>query len=120
LAGRFLGLGDTVLVLLRILELERVDGFDVDTQLSRAVRVEELAEPRARADPHVVRALRTDVAAALDLGAVQHRAARRALEPQPFGDLLFRGAAVRLDARRNEFLEPVHAGSDDTAPPGSP
>ena len=106
LADRLLRRGEAVAVALAVAEPERVLGRDVGADLDGAVRVEELRQPLARADAHVVRALRADLQVALDLRPVQHRIAGRALHPQAFGHGT--RAALRLDPRRDDLLEPGH------------
>jgi hypothetical protein len=72
-------------VLLAVLELQRVDRQHLLADLVAAFGVEERVEPRARADAVVVVALRADVEVLLQVGLVEHRLARRALDPQPSG-----------------------------------
>src|SRR5690606_23090568 len=63
--------------------------------------------PLACRHPHVMRALRADVQVRLEVGRVQHRVARWALDPYAFGDLLApRGRT--FDARRKQLVEPGH------------
>jgi hypothetical protein len=93
-------------ILLGVAELERIFGLDPFAELFGRFRVEKVLEPLARADAHVIAALRADVQVALQLGAVQHRVASRALHPQAFRDRA--RAALGLDPRRHDFLEPGH------------
>ena len=72
--------------------------------------VEETREALTSADAHVVAALRTHVEVALELGAIQHGIASRALDPQA---LRHRArAALGLDARGHDFFEPGHSLRD--------
>src|SRR5258706_3369909 len=56
-------------------------------------------------------ALRADVEVLLEIGAVEHRVAGRALGPQALRHGLARAAAGALDLGRQEFLEPAHLSS---------
>src|SRR5204863_2621683 len=51
-----------------------------------------------------------DIQVLFQVGAVEHRAAGRALGPQAFRDLLARPADA-LDLGRQEFLQPAHESS---------
>ncbi len=66
-------------------------------------------EPVTRLDAHVVAALRADLQVALELGAVEHGVAGRALDPQAFGH--GPRAALRLDARGDDLFEPGHGAA---------
>src|SRR6185369_6589114 len=81
-------------------------GRDVRADLDAGARIQEPLEPFARADAHVMAALRADVQIALQLRAIQDRVAGRALDPQAFGDRV--RTTLRLDARRHDFFEPGH------------
>src|SRR5262245_59403426 len=106
LTGGLLRLGETVLVALAVAEAERVLGRDAGADFGAGIRVEKAFQPVARADAHVMAALRAHVEVAFQLRAIQHRIAGGALDPQAFGDRA--RAALRLDARRHDFLEPRH------------
>ena len=101
-----LRLRQAVLVALAVLELQRILRRHAGADLADRLRVEERAQPLARADAHVVAALGADVEIALELGAVQHRIAGRALDPQALGHRT--RAALGLDARGHDLLEPRH------------
>ena len=91
-----------------VLELEAVDRHDVGADLEAAFGIEQLLDPLARVDARVMAALRADVQVLLEVGAVEHRFARRALDPQPLGHRLLLAARRALDARGQEFLQPAH------------
>src|SRR6185295_18004928 len=76
--------------------------------LEAAIGIEQRVEARARREALVVAALGADVQVLLEVGAVEHCVARRALGPQAFRDGLARAAGRALDLRRQEFLEPAH------------
>src|SRR5207244_12238865 len=92
----------------RVVALERVERQNLVAELEADVGIEQRIEPRARAEALVVAALRTDVEVLLEVGALEHRVARRALGPQPFRHGLARRGAGALDLRRQEFLQPAH------------
>jgi hypothetical protein len=103
-----LSLQHTIAILLGVAELERILGLDALAQLFGRFRVQEVFEPLARADAHVIAALRADVQVALQLGPVQDRVASRALHPQAFR---YRARTpLGLDPRRHDFFEPGHGG----------
>src|SRR6185369_14313574 len=60
--------------------------------------------------PVVMAAFRADVQVLLQVGAVQHGIARRALGPQALRHRLLRSGAA-LDFRRQQLLQPAHASS---------
>src|SRR5438270_51869 len=62
---------------------------------------------RARADAHVVTALGADIEVALELGAIEHRIAGRALDPQSLRDRA--RAPLGLDAGGHDLVEPGHS-----------
>ena len=108
LAGGLLRRGEAIAVTLAVAKLERIFGRDLGADLHLLAFVEETRQPLAAADAHVVAALRADVEIALELGAVQHGIAGRTLDPQALG---YRTrAALGLDPRRHDFLEPGHVG----------
>ena len=96
-------------VLLAVLELQRIDRQHLLADLVAALGIEEGVEPRARADAVVVAALRADVEVLLEVGLVEHRLARRALDPQALGHRAALARVGRLDLRRQQFFEPAHA-----------
>ena len=100
--------GETVRVLLRVLELEAVDRHHLRADLEPALGIEQLVDALARRHPRVVRALRADVEVLLEVGPVEHGLARGALDPQPLGHRRPLGARRALDARRKQFLQPAH------------
>ena len=67
------------------LNLSGSTGTHFLADLVAAFGVEEGVEARARADAVVVVALRADVEVLLEVGLVEHRLARRALDPQALG-----------------------------------
>ena len=72
--------------------------------------IEQRVEPRTRADAHVMRCTSdTPCSVLLELVAVQHRLAARALGPQALGNDLARRALFALDARRKDLVDPAHA-----------
>src|SRR5690606_9689613 len=75
--------------------------------LHAAVRIQETQQPLARMHAHVMAALGADMQVALQLGAVEHRIAGRALAPQALGHGTH--AALGLDARGNDLFKPGHA-----------
>src|SRR6185312_17337344 len=89
-------------------ELERILGGDPRSDLLGRGRVEEPLEALAAADPHVMAALRAHIEIALELRPVEDRIARRTLDPQALGHRA--GAALGLDARGHDLLEPGHEG----------
>jgi hypothetical protein len=100
------GLQEPIFVALRILELERVFGFDLDGEFRGGTHVEKFQQPFAAIDAHVMTTFRTHVQIALDLGTVEHRVASRTLGPQAFGHRA--RAALGLDTRGDNSLEPGH------------
>ena len=107
LAGLLLRGGDAIAVLLGVAEFQRIGRLQRGEQLLAAVFVEKRRQARARAHRVMVRAFRTHHQIALELRAIQHRAAAVALFPQTFGHLAFR-RRLRALARRHQFLQPVH------------
>src|ERR1700722_2533065 len=101
-----LRLGETVAVALAVLELERIFGSDALADLADGLRVEESAQALACADAHVMAALGADVEIALQLGAIEHRIAGRAFDPQPLGHRA--RAPLSLDPRWHDLFEPGH------------
>src|SRR6266404_5347196 len=106
-AGLLLGLGEPVLVALRILEFERVLRLNLGGKLGGGSGIEKLREPLAAVDPHMVAALRAYVQIALDLRAIQNGIAGGALGPQAFRHRA--RATLGFDTRRDNSLEPGHA-----------
>jgi hypothetical protein len=95
---------ETVGVLLRIAELERVLAhLGLGQQLEAFV--EQLREPRVGADAAVVLALRAHREVGLELAREQHFLAARALDPQVLGGL----ALVAERQRVADAGEPAHA-----------
>src|SRR5260221_23288 len=111
LGGLLLRLGETLDVAARVAEFQRIERQHFGADLEAPVRIEQHIEPRARAEALVMSALRADVEVLLEIGAVEHRVAGRALGPQAFGHGLPRAAAGALELGRQEFLEPAHASS---------
>ena len=107
LAGLLLRLDETVLVALRVFELERILRLDLGGEFLGGPGIEELQQPVARIDAHVMAAFGADVEVALDLRPIQHGIARRAFDPQTLGHGT--RAALGFDARGNDSLEPSHA-----------
>src|ERR1700730_12038850 len=107
LARLLLRLNDAVLVALGILEFQGVLGLHLDGDLPVRPRIQEFQQALARADAHVMTALRADVEVALDFGAVQDSIAGRALGPKPLGHRAC--TALGLDARSDDAFEPGHA-----------
>ena len=86
-------------------------GSDFLADFIAAFRIEQAVEPLTRADAHVMVALRANMQIGLDVVAIQHGFARRALDPQAFRNAL---AAFRIglfDFRRQQFVEPAHIES---------
>src|SRR6185436_16967899 len=106
LADGLLGRREAVAVALRVAEPERVLRRDVGADFSRALGIEELRQALACADAHVMRTFRADLQVALDLRPVEHRVAGRALHPETLGHRA--RAALGLDARGDDLLEPGH------------
>ena len=110
---------EPVRILLLVLELEAVDGHDLRADLEAAFRVEQLLDALARRHPDVEIALRTDEEVLLEVGAIEHRFAGRALDPEPLrhGRLLAAGRAA--DPRRQQLLQPAHLRPPSLTPPAS-
>jgi hypothetical protein len=106
LAGSLLRLDKPVAVALAIAEFQWVLGSDPRANLRRGVGVEEALEPIARADAHVMAALRANIEVALELGTVEHGVARRTLDPQALRDRA--RTPFGLDARGHDLVEPGH------------
>src|SRR6266513_3126140 len=107
LAGRLLRLGEAVAVALAVAELERILRGDGGADLGRRTGIEEALEALARADAHVVTALGADIEVALELGAIEHRIAGRALDPQSLRDRA--RAPLGLDTGGHDLVEPGHS-----------
>ena len=69
---------------------KRIGRLERREQFFAAAFVEERVESRARAHRMMVRAFRADHEVALELGAIQHRAAALAFFPEAFGHLALR------------------------------
>ncbi|KPM85599.1 hypothetical protein AOR10_24395, partial [Vibrio alginolyticus] len=95
LAGLLLGRGQAVLILLRVTELEAVNGLDLGGKLLAALTVEEPVEALAGGQTQVVIALGADVVLLLEFGQVEHRLALGTLAPQAVGHAC--AAVVALD-----------------------
>ena len=109
LAGLLERRGEALRILLLVLELEAVDRHDLGADLEAAFRIEQLLDALARVDARVVAALRADVEVLLEVGAIEHRFARRALDPQALrAPACFALARRALDARRQQLLQPAH------------
>jgi hypothetical protein len=93
-------------VFLAVFEFQKINRLDVIADFGRCLRQESSAGACGR-QIHVVAALGTYLKIALQLGAVQHRPAFRALAPQTFGHLVF-VAAVGANPRGNQFFVPAH------------
>ncbi len=79
--GVFHRLFQAVRILPAVLELQRIDRQDFLADFIAAFWIEQTVQPFARANPHVMTAFRADMQIRLDVVAVQHRFARRALDP---------------------------------------
>ena len=108
LTGGLLRRRETIAVTLAVAKLERIFGRHFGADLHLFALIEETRQPFAAADAHVMAALRTDIEIALELGAVQHCVAGRTLDPQSLGNRT--RAALGLDPRGHDFLEPRHVG----------
>jgi hypothetical protein len=109
LAGGFLRRGQPVAITLAVAELQRIFGRNLGTDLFLADLIEKTSQPFAAADAHVMAALRADIEIAFELGTVQHRVAGRTLDPQTLWDRT--RAALGLDTRGHDFLEPRHGAT---------
>ena len=96
-------------------ELEEIHRHHFRADLVAAFGVQRDVEPLARGDAVVVGALGTDVEALLEVGAVEHRLAHLALDPEPLGDRLLRGARAALDLGGEKLLQPAHVASGSVA-----
>src|SRR5436190_14183516 len=92
----------------RVLELEAVDRDDLEPDLEAALGIEQLLDALARRHAVVEVALRTDEQVLLEVGAIERRFARRALDPQPLRHRRLAYAGRAFYARRKEFLQPAH------------
>src|SRR5262249_55642674 len=101
-------------------ELEEIHRHRFRADLVAAFRVKRHIETLAGGDAVVVRALGTDVEALLEVGAVEHGLAHLALDPQPFGNCLLRGARAALDLGGKKLLEPAHVVASASAATASP
>jgi hypothetical protein len=105
-AGGFLRGGQAVLVALAVLESQWILGLHIGADLIHRTRVEEAIKSRPGMHAHVMAALGADMKVALELGAIKHRIAGRALDPQTLGNRAH--ALFGLDARGNDLFEPGH------------
>jgi hypothetical protein len=106
LARIFLRLQQAVTILLGIAEFEGIFRLDAVGQIDHALGVQEALQALTGPDPHVMAALGTHVQIALQLGAIEHRVAGCAFDPQP---LRHRARpALGLDPRGHDFFEPGH------------
>ena len=104
LAGSLLRLRQSIAVAFAVLELQRIIRADTIPDLTDRLGIEERPQTLAGADAHVMTALRADVEVALKFGAIEHRIARRAFDPQA---LRHRArAALGLDARGDDLFKP--------------
>ena len=106
LARRLLCLDEAILVTLAVAEFQRILGGDMGGELLTPVGVQEALQALACTDTHVMAALGAHIQIALQLGAVQHRIASGALDPQPFRHRA--RTALGLDARGHDLFEPGH------------
>ena len=106
--------GQTLRILLLILELETVDGHDLRSDFEPALGVEQLIEALARGDALMMAALRAHFEVVFEIGAIKHRFARRALDPEPFRNGRAAFARGALDAWRKELLQPGHRRPPDS------
>src|SRR3970282_1540963 len=88
--------------------LESVHRQHLRADLVAALKVKDEIEALARRDAVVMAALGADVEVLLEIRAIEHCLARLAFAPQPLGYRLPR-AAIALDLRRQQFLQPAHA-----------
>jgi len=116
-AGLFLRLHEAIAVTLRILEFQRIFGFDLGGNFLVRAGIQEFQQPLPAADAHVMAAFGADVEVALDLRAVEHGIARRTLGPKPFGHRA--RTALGLDTRRDDSLKPGHAVVYQKPPEGA-
>jgi hypothetical protein len=117
LAGTLLRLCQAIAIAFAVPESEGILGFDPLADLLSRILVEEGQQPRARADAHVVAALRAHVEVALEFSAVQHGVAGRTLDPQTLGNVA--RTPLGLDARRYDLLEPGHGVQIQGSPGGA-
>src|SRR5207248_6530780 len=104
-----LRLDEPVAVALAVAELERILRRDASADFRARARVEKALQAVARPHAHVMAALGTHIQVALQLGAVQDRIARRALDPQALRDRA--RAPLGLDAGGHDLVEPGHSGA---------
>jgi len=106
-AGGRLRLLEALGVFLAVLELERIERGDPRADLVAPFGIEQHVEATPGADAVVMTALGADFEIALQIRAVQHLVAGRALRPQAFRHRLAR-LHPALDLRRQDFLKPAH------------
>ena len=107
LRGRLLSLCQAVLVLLTVPKFERINGDQLGAHLFALVGVEKSIQTAACIDPHVMTAFGTNFEIALELHAIEHGAAARALGPEPFRHVAF-AAPLGANTRGQQLLEPAH------------
>src|SRR5581483_393266 len=108
LGGLLLRLRQALGIAPRILELERIERQHLGADLEAPVGIEQRIEARPCAEALVVAALRADVQVLLEVRAVEHRIAGRALGPQALGDALASAGAGALDLGGQQLLQPAH------------
>jgi hypothetical protein len=91
-----------------VLELEAVDRHDFRADFETPFRIQQLLDSLACVDATVMAALRTNSEIFFEVGAIEHRLARRAFDPQAFGHRRLLDARRRIDARRQQLLQPAH------------
>ena len=72
---------EPVAITLAVAKLQRILGRYLGADFHLLAFVEKTPQPFASADAHVMAAFWTDVEIALELGAIQHGVAGRALDP---------------------------------------
>src|SRR3546814_68540 len=105
-AGLALRILEAVGVTLLVAEAQRIDRYGCKGFQRIGAVVEQQRQPRLRAEPHVVPAMRADAPRLLEFATVDHLRTARALLPE----ILRRVAGYELpQLRRNEVGDPVHA-----------
>ena len=108
LAGLLERRGEALRIFLLVLEFQAVDRHDLGADLEPALGIEQLLDALARRNARVVIALRADVEIVLEIGAIEHRLAGGALDPEALGHGRLLDARRALDARWQELLQPAH------------